>query len=270
MLQALVCLISIFIGTGTLGAWSADDPLKDLVDGLRVGTPQKPEDWLSVLLEQPDGTVVTLATEVDGQPFLGPNFAAVDRAGNAYFSDPCLDAIFRVTPEGTVTKWLDVPEPNGFAFSADESELWVVSENKDLLCFFRIDDQGLERRGDLMRVPLVDGEPAGPVEFVEEDVGNFGDGIAFDVEGNLYMVFDLLDISFLGPIPLSIRLESGVWVRTPEGDFQKWFSSLDTVWANVAFGEGAFASTDLYLTEFLPDNRIFRTEVGIDGLPLLH
>ncbi|MCA9000781.1 MAG: HEAT repeat domain-containing protein [Planctomycetes bacterium] len=60
LLQALVCLISIFIGTGTLGAWSADDPLKDLVDGLRVGTPQKPEDWLSVLLEQPDGTVVTL------------------------------------------------------------------------------------------------------------------------------------------------------------------------------------------------------------------
>ena len=38
----------------------------------------------------------------------------------------------------------------------------------------------------------------------------------------------------------------------------------------VTFGEGAFASTDLYLTEFLPDNRIFRTEVGIDGLPLLH
>ena len=77
------------------------------------------------------------------------------------------------------------------------------------------------------------------------------------------------EAGFLVGIPTSLRIVSEVWVRTPEGDFQRWFESDDVVWANAAFGEGEFDDRALYLSEFLPSNRIFKVDVGIPGLSLI-
>ncbi|MBZ0253825.1 MAG: hypothetical protein K8I02_10850, partial [Candidatus Methylomirabilis sp.] len=218
----------------------------------------------------PDGAATALIEGLDGG-----NFAAVDREGNAYLSTPCEGRIYQVTPAGEVSVFLEGPlpggapfEPNGFAFGEDESELWIVTENTGFLCRFEVNPAATAKTGKLLRVPLAGGEP-GAFEIVEDAVGTFGDGVAFDSEGNLYAIFDQVDAQFFLGLPVSIAVRSEVWARTPEGDFQRWFFSEETIWANLAFGEGEFARTDLYLTEFLPGNRIFRTPAGIPGLPLI-
>ena len=83
------------------------------------------------------------------------------------------------------------------------------------------------------------------------------------------MIFDEVEADFLLGLPVSLKITSSLWVRTPEGNFQRWFASNDAVWANVAFGEGDFDSRDLYLSEFLPGNRIFRVATGIPGVSLI-
>ncbi len=221
----------------------------------------------------PDGNVTPVAGADGETPFVGPNFVAVGPADEVLLSDPCLGVLLKIDPEsGAVLDRVafDLPTqggPNGFAFDAGASRLWLVTENTALLCR----QSGVELTAPLAGLFRVAYGPEGfgELETVQAGVGLFGDGVALDVEGNLYAIFDRQE---------NMRLsESTVWVL-PEGEAQlvPWLSVNDRVLANLAFGEPPFAAGSLFLTRlavvpFTPAEArgLEQTHAGIAGLPLL-
>jgi hypothetical protein len=108
----------------------------------------------------------------------------------------------------------------------------------------------------------------GPRTTVLSNFGLFGDGVAIDVEGNVYVIFDKQENFALS--------ESAIWVL-PAGETTavKFVSVPNYVLANLAFGVGDFGSTTLYISRLAvppftaPETRgIERIEVGIPGLPV--
>lgn len=85
---------------------------------------------------------------------------AVHSSGHIYVSDTCRNRIFRISPvDGETKEFLSIAGPNGIAFDALESYLYVLTENPRVFCF-----PGPNIRGGLFRVsPGPEGKP-GDVE----------------------------------------------------------------------------------------------------------
>jgi DNA-binding beta-propeller fold protein YncE len=230
-------------------------------------------DSFSALLSKvsPAGKVTTELTDDGTEPLVGPNYVAIDQKGRVYLSDPCLGELMRFDPaSGTVDAIVtfDLPSqggPNGFAFDASGTRLFIATENTALFCghaFVGLTDP-------IAGLFVVDVSDAGfgPLETIAPDVALFGDGVAFDAEGNLYAIFDT-------EVNLSLE-ESAVWVL-PAGSTElvKFLSATDRVFANLAFGQGDFDDETLYIALLAippftsPEARgLERFVVGIPGLP---
>lgn len=220
----------------------------------------------------PAGVVRTVLTTDGAQPLQGPNYVGIDKRGFVYLSDPCIGELMRVDPvSGMVDRIVTfdlVTEggPNGFAFDASGDKLYVATESTALLCGHQ-------------NVPLTD-EIAGLFVFdvtesgfgarqtVLANFGLFGDGVAIDVEGNVYVIFDKQANFALS--------ESAIWVL-PAGESEaiKFVAVPNYVLANLAFGVGDFGETTLYISRLavppftpLETRGIERIEVGIPGLPV--
>jgi gluconolactonase len=123
-----------------------------------------------------DGTTLTVR----------PNDLAADSHGGAYFTTSCL---YYASPKG-VTVMADNIRTNGIAFSPDDKILYVT--NGGQLVAFDVEGPGkLTNRRDFAILPA----------------GNYGDGMAVDSEGRLYVssgagvqVFDKTG-GYLGVIP---------------------------------------------------------------------
>lgn len=218
------------------------------------------------------GVVRTVLTTDGTQPLQGPNYVGIDKRGFVYLSDPCIGELMRIDPvSGTVVDiaTFDLPTeggPNGFAFDASGDTLYVATENTALLCGHQ-------------NVPLTE-EIAGLFTFeitetgfgvrqtVLPNYGLFGDGVAIDVEGNVYVIFDKQANFALS--------ESAIWVL-PAGETEatKFVAVPNYVLANLAFGVGAYGETTLYISRLAvppftaPETRgIERIDVGIAGLPV--
>lgn len=146
---------------------------------------------------EPDGSRTVLADAFEGKKLNSPNDVVVKSDGSVWFSDPTygIDSdyegdrgvseigasyVFRIDPQsGAVTKVVDdLVQPNGLAFSPDESILYVA-------------DTGISHDPDCMpkirSYPVsADGASLGSGEaFIECDVGLF-DGFRVDTNGNLW------------------------------------------------------------------------------------
>lgn len=220
-----------------------------------------------------DGVVETVLTSTGQQDLDAPNYVAVGPDGRVYFSDPCLGVIVRYDPEaeqvdGVLTT--DVATqggPNGLAFDATGETLYFATESIALLCG-RSDLDLVDPVAGLFRTTV--GENGfGALEPIAERRGLFGDGLAFDGEGNLYVIFDT-QMNFM----LS---ESAVWVLpSGEPELVKFLSNPgERVYANLAWGNGAFGDETLYIALLavdafgLPVRGVERIDIGIPGLPLL-
>ena len=131
--------------------------------------------------------------------FGAPNAFARDRAGNLWVSDSGPGTITRIAPNGTTTVFayptqlapLATENPpfgaNGLAFDSDEHFLYVAMTARDQV--FRIAYQG----GSLGAISLFkQGTNGGALDGA--------DGIAFDVEGNLYVCSNQSDeVAVLSP-----------------------------------------------------------------------
>lgn len=198
----------------------------------------------ALLKIDPSGAVSTVLTEVDAMPLVGPNFVAIGPDDKVYLSDPCLGLLIRFDPAaGAVdaTHAFDLATeggPNGFAFQGDT--LWVVTENTVLVC-----RQGGMAPIDaplagLFRMPTT-AEGFGERSTVATGLGVFGDGLTFDGEGNLYVILDQV---------ANLRLsESAVWVLPAGGQtLRKFLVAEGVLYANLAFGQGNFDSTTLFVS----------------------
>lgn len=216
----------------------------------------------------PAGEVTTVVTSDGTQDLLMPNDVVTTDGQSVYFTDSCLGEVLFVK-DGKV---IDVAKfdltkeggANGVAMDPDAGSLWVTTENTALLCQSK--GVGLEAPiSGLYRFELT---PSGFGKRTDIAVnqGLFGDGLTFDSEGNLYVIFDK-EADFA-------LTESAVWVLA-KGDTKlvKFLAANDRIFANPVFGRGAFGQTQLYLALLaVPPftdasaRGLMRFDVGIKGL----
>ncbi len=212
----------------------------------------------SVKRVTPAGVYDTLSPGFQGEPFALPNSLAVGPDGLVYLAATCDDRLYRIRPDdGETEVFVSIPGPNGIAFDADASYMYITTENPAIFC------NGQWVQGGLFRVAVrPDGSP-GEVEPLVEDFAVAGDGLAFDAEGNLYVVFSGITAGGLGDL-----LKSAIYVYTPDGRFNPWVSVNlpGDIFTTVAFGVPPFDPMSLYAYGFT--GRLYRIFTGIPGRPL--
>lgn len=208
----------------------------------------------------PSGVCTVLTEGFQGIPFSLPNSLAVDGAGDLFLTATCDGHIYRVsTEDGSTDLFLSIPGPNGLALDSEGSHLYFTTEDATLFC-----GRSGSLGGGLYRVAMeADGSP-GAVEPLVEDFALAGDGLAFDCDGNLYVVFTSPKESGLLGL-----LTSALYVLTPDGRFNRYASVhllAGEIFTNVAFGVDPFDPYSLYAYGF--SGKVYRFPVGIRGLPL--
>lgn len=193
-------------------------------------------------LEVASGRVERFADGSLGGQIRIPNYPAFDAAGRLYVSDSHGfgtpgPGVFRIDPEGKGELWYDrdVAFANGLALAPDGSALYVAETFASRI----------------FRVPIHDDGSAGEREEVAETPGSLPDGLAFDVEGNLYV---------------GCYEPSHVLRIDPSG-------RVDVLWHDVTAHtlahptNVAFRGTTMF-TANLGRWHVSRIEVGIEGVPL--
>ncbi len=132
----------------------------------------------SVIKVKKDGTSSLFADSAGNYKLRVPNYSVFDSAGNLYVSDSGTwmkdsGCIVRFNPEGKGEIFLEGPQPfpNGLAMSADERFLFVAQSHTD----------------DVLQVEIRADGTAGHREVYVRGMERVPDGLAFDVEGNLYV-----------------------------------------------------------------------------------
>lgn len=224
-----------------------------------------------VILKIDGAGEVSVAITTDGEaPLVGPNYVAVGHDGRVYVSDPCAGQIVRYDPreDSYARHAFDLVlegGPNGMAIGPDGA-LYVATENTGLLC----QHTQVPMRDNIAGVYRLDVNDFETREPVVEGVGLFADGLAFDVEGNLYVVTDTID---------GLRIDESDVQVVPAGTREIYpFARAQSkqLIANVAFGRGDYGAETLWLgmlhiapfTEAAARG-VARVPVGIEGLPLL-
>jgi TonB family protein len=160
----------------------------------------------------------------------GINGVTLGEDGAVYYSDQDGGHLYRVDPEGAKTRVTASPitEPNGIAFGPD-GKLYVVSW----------------KTTEVTRLDLANGAEVGRVLFATLPQVK-GDGIAFDARGRLYAT-----------------ASSTLYEISPDG---KEVHPLGrTAGANIEFGAGALACTDMYIAGVGQGIRRFQHDtVGLD------
>jgi len=214
--------------------------------------------------------ISTFASADGGEPFVAPNDVAVGPDGRVYLSDTCTGKVYGFTADGAIFARMSFDRatqggPNGVVVGPDGA-LWVTTENVALFC----DNAGVEATDNvagLFRWPI-EGSAFGAREEVATHVGLFGDGLAFDSGGNLYVLFDTV---------VDLQLDQTILYVLPAGGdtLRRVVSGKNKVWANPAFGRGTFGETTLYLAllavpPFTSANArgLERVRVEVTGAPL--
>ena len=181
----------------------------------------------------------------DGSPtgaFRIPNYPAFDVEGRLFVSDSHAfgvpgPGVWRVDPDGRAELWYDcdVTFANGLAVAADGRSLFVAETFASKV----------------FRVAIRDDDSAGDREEVATLPGSLPDGLALDVEGNLYV---------------GCYEPSRVLRIAPSGEVETLYHDL-TAHTLAHPTNLAFRGTTMF-TSNLGRWHLSRLEVGIEGLPL--
>ena len=207
--------------------------------------------WRRVWRMEKDGTVKTLCAQFDGKKLNSPNDLVVKSDGSIWFTDPSgglynvemhgedvqryLDyhGVYRISPSGETTLVVkDFTYPNGLAFSADESLLYINDTRENLIKVYDVDKDGTLKNARLFC------KLAGPEAGV-------ADGMKVDSEGNVYCT---------GP--------AGVQVFSREGKLLGRIKVAGHA-TNLGFGDDDWKG--LYITTY---TSVYRVRLGVAGLPV--
>lgn len=206
------------------------------------------------------GAVEVLTGNYQGKRYNAPNDIAACSNGQIFFTDPCYgdrntmfldhESVFRIDPNGAVTRVLTQPEierPNGVALSPDERTLYVVDScaipggNRKIWAF------DLSANGSLSNQRLV-------IDFAP---GRGGDGMAVDVQGHLYIAAGVHRPR--GPHETA-DVPPGIYVVSPDGTLQGRIPIPEDVITNCTFG-GPDLKT-LYITA---GKTLFQVRTSVPG-----
>jgi gluconolactonase len=177
---------------------------------------------------EPDGTIATLADSFEGKRFNSPNDVVCKSDGSIWFTDPSFGIlgwyegnkapaelptnVYRIDPSGALSIVAEgINQPNGLAFSPDESILYIVESRsvpRKILAYDVAGGKTLSKR----RV-LIDAGPKGTP-----------DGFRVDVDGNLWCGWGMGEAGL-----------DGVHIFNPEGRLIGRIE-LPERCANVCFG----------------------------------
>jgi sugar lactone lactonase YvrE len=165
-----------------------NDPGCNLAGGLGLAISEDGDIWLAVISWIPESHGVwrirrdgsaELAVPMSPDDAPVPNALAFDHDGNLYVTESFLGAVWKVSPGGAATLWLQsdllVP-PEGGVFGANgiaykHGALYVANTDK----------------GILVKVPLMQDGSAGDPVVIATGL-NGPDGVTLDASGNLYAV----------------------------------------------------------------------------------
>ena len=222
----------------TDGSWELLTPLPGSIglawwgDQLMVATANVGDGTPGVVAVDPDAR--TTSVFVGGLP--GSNFPAVTPWDSLLMSYPGGTEVLEIRPDGTWEQWAsDVPSPNGTAFSPDGSTVYVANT--------------YTAPSTVARIEVEDGHATSVGVLATLPDGSTQDGVAVDVDGNLYVVNNL----------------PGTIVRiTPSGETTVVAEGVE-FGASMAFGEGDFDPCSLYVSSLFSED-VFRVGVGVAGL----
>lgn len=197
----------------------------------------------AILKISPSGKSEIFVDGYEGKRFNRPNDLAFDDKGNLYFTDPKsygkdkLDGrIFRINlgMKEVVLLADSLAFPNGIAFSPDGKKLFVCESAKNrILTFYVNDDGSLINKSVFAELP--GGDP---------------DGIAFDIDGNLFVAH------FGG---------GAIYVISPDGIIKEKLITPGKKPSNVEFGGDDMKT--LFITE-VETNSVYSLRVEIPGTKL--
>jgi gluconolactonase len=213
------------------------------------------------------GKVETIAAEFEGKAFNGPNDVTLDSKGRLYFTDPAPDStsqavarpanvigvpgVYRIDTDGRISRLLTAPDtewPNGLVISPDDRTFYLIEANKI--------------EGGARAIRSFDLSPAGTVsnrrDFYNFYPGRSADGMAIDVEGNLYAAAGLHRRRGTHE---TLDTRCGVYVISPQGKLMRFIPIPEDTITNTAFG-GPDRKT-LYVTA---GKTLFQMQNGIAGL----
>jgi gluconolactonase len=145
-------------------------------------------DTRRVTRQEHDGSITVIANSFQGRRLNRPNDVVVKSDGSIYFTDPnggfvpeqwdlAFAGVYRVSADlGTMTLLADsFVQPNGLAFSADESVFYIIDSRRGQIRAFDVLPNGLlAKQTDRLFADLNGNEPGNP------------DGMKVDTAGNVY------------------------------------------------------------------------------------
>ena len=189
-----------------------------------------------------DGTRSVVVDSHEGGRLNSPNDLDYHSDGSLYFTDPPyglpspedraqdVNGIYRLSPDGALTRLAELTGPNGIAFSPDESRLYLADSSTRQWFVYPVAEDGTLGEGEL----LLDASSS-------EESGS-ADGLKVDELGNLWAT---------GP--------GGVWIIRPDG-LHLGTIKPNEVPANVAWGDADRRT--LYMTA---RTGLYRIRVNVAG-----
>jgi len=172
------------------------------------------------------GQIEVLADSYEGKPFVGPNDVTFDGKGRLYFTDLPGAAVYRIDPDGKLSRILSTPSierPNGIVISPDDRTLYHVEANQVQggARMIRAYDLAADGTVNNMRV------------FHNFYPGRSADGLSIDAEGNVYAAAGLNR-----PRGTSETLDTrpGIHVFSPQGKLLRYYPIYEDTISNCAFG----------------------------------
>jgi gluconolactonase len=201
-----------------------------------------------VTRREPDGSLTVIANSFQGRRLNRPNDVVVKSDGCYYFTDPnaglvpeqwdlTFAGVYRLTPDlGTLSLLIDTfVQPNGLAFSPDESVLYISDSRRGHIRAFDLLPTGmLAKQTDRVFAELRGSEPGVP------------DGMKVDTAGNVYC-----------------GGSGGIWILDPQGKKLGRIIHGAPVTTNLAFG-----GEDWKTLYFTSRNHLGAVNVKIAGIPV--
>lgn len=184
----------------------------------------------------------------------GPNDLTIDGKGRLYVTDRGpgnAGAVFRIDPDGTLTRLLKDPEiekPNGIVVAPDDRTLYLVESN------WSAGGARMIRAYDL----LPDGTLARMRVFHDFSPGRSMDGLSIDSAGNVYGAGGLSRVPKGATVTLDTK--AGIHVLAPDGRLLRFIPVPEDSVTNCCFG-----GPDLRTLYVTAGKTLFKTRVEVPG-----